>query len=187
MLNRFLISLCLGAFFVPPALHAQSRPTASRRADLQVGGGYVYDESGYNPSALRGFAIYTTLDLTNHLGGEFVFHQADSSKGDQVYERTYEIGPRYHLTYGRFEPYVKAMYGRGVFNFPNGVANLAYNMFSGGVGADVHVLPYLNFRVDYEYQDWLSFPPTGLNPQLVTIGFAYHFPGGLSRGRHYGK
>ena len=77
------------------------------------------------------------------------------------------------------------MYGRGVFNFPNNVANLAYNMFSFGGGTDVRVLRFLNVRADYEYQDWLGFPPSGLKPQLVTFGVAYHFPGELRRGRHF--
>ena len=129
--------------------------------------------------------MYATLDFTNHFGGEFVIHQADSGQGDQLYERTYELGARYFRNYGRLKPYVKAMYGRGVFNFPNNVANLAYNLFTGGAGVDVEVLPYLNVRADYEYQTWLSFPPRGLNPQLLTFGVAYHFPGGLQRGRHY--
>ena len=103
-----------------------------------------------------------------------------------MYERTYEIGPRYVRDYGRFSPYVKAMYGRGVFNFPpQNAANLAYNMFAGGAGVDYRVLPYLNVRFDYEYQDWSSFPPTGLKPQLFTIGAAYHFPGHLRRAEHY--
>lgn len=166
-------------------LSAQAVSTARRRADLQVGVGGVGASSDYNPNKFKGFALYTTLDLTNHYGGEFVFHQANSSEGDQVYERTYEIGPRYHRDYGRFSPYIKAMYGRGVFNFPNNVANLAYNLFAGGAGVDVHILRFLNVRADYEYQTWLSFPPSGLTPQVVTIGVAYHFPGGLQRGRHF--
>jgi hypothetical protein len=77
------------------------------------------------------------------------------------------------------------MYGRGVFNFPNNVANLAYNMFAIGGGTDFSVLPYLNVRADYEYQFWHSFPPQGLNPQVITIGVAYHFPGNLRQGRHF--
>ena len=70
------------------------------------------------------------------------------------------------------------MYGRGVFNFTqNGTttANLAYNMFVGGVGLDYKIIPSLNARADFEYQDWLSFPPNGLTPNVLTIGLAYHF------------
>jgi hypothetical protein len=141
--------------------------------------------SDYTPNNFKGFALYTTYDVTNRWGAEFVFHQANSGLGDKLYERTYEIGPRFHRTYGRVSPYAKVMYGRGVFNFPYDVANLAYNLFAGGVGADVRVLPYLNLRLDYEYQRWLSFPPTGLTPQILTVGVAYHFPGSLKRTRHY--
>ena len=115
-----------------PVVLAQSLPTAKRRADLQVGGGFVLDHSDYEPNEIKGFAFYTTLDLKSHFGGEFVIHQANSNTGDKLYERTYEIGPRYHRDYGRFSPYVKAMYGRGVFNYPNGLANLAYNLFAFG-------------------------------------------------------
>ena len=166
-----------------PQLHAQASPTASRRADLQIGVGFTVGKSDYSLHDYKGGAAYATLDLTNHLGGEFVFHQVDSPDNDQAYERTYEIGPRYYRTYGRFAPYVKAMYGRGVFNFPLGEANLAYNIFAGGGGTDIKILPYLNVRADYEYQRWGSFPPDGLTPQIVTIGVAYHFNGALNAGR----
>ncbi len=184
LLNRLLIVSCLFALGAP-LLYAQSVPTARRRADLQVGVGFVIDNSDYDPQKLKGEAFYTTLDLTNHYGGEFVIHQAKSGNGDQLYERTYEIGPRYHREYGPLSPYIKAMYGRGVFNYPENVANLAYNMFALGAGADLKVLPYLNVRIDYEYQDWHSFPPNGLSPQVITIGVAYHFPGDLKRGMHW--
>ncbi len=183
MLKRLVIVSCLSALGTPILL-AQSLPTAKRRADLQIGGGFVIDNSDYSVT-IKGFAFYTTLDLTSHLGGEFVIHQANSYTGDSFYERTYEIGPRYHREFGRFSPYVKAMYGRGVFNYPNNVANLAYNMFAAGGGMDVKVKPWLNVRGDFEYQDWLSFPPRGLSPTVITIGVAYHFPGELRRGLHW--
>lgn len=164
---------------------AQAVSTASRRADLQVGVGFVVASPDYKPGKLHGVAFYTTLDFTNHLGGEFEIHQANSPNNDDLYQRTYEIGPRYHRDYGIFAPYVKVMYGRGVFNFPFGTANLAYNLFAGGGGVDVHLRPYLNVRADYEYQRWMSFPPNGLTPRVLTIGVAYRFPGQLRRSRHY--
>ncbi len=178
----FLLSIlvCSGS-----ALDGQAVSTASRRADLQVGVGFTDGNSDYSPDHYKGVAAYATLDFTSHLGAEFVVHQVYSPDHDSAYERTYELGGRYFRTYGRFIPYVKAMYGRGVFNFPQNVANLAYNLFTGGGGIDVKVLPYLNVRADYEYQTWLSFPPNGLTPQIVTVGVAYHFPGGLKRGKHY--
>ncbi len=184
MLKHLLTVCCLSAF-ATPFLLGQALPTAKRTLDLQVGGSFVLDNSDYNPSNLKGFGFYISLDRTSHWGGEAEFHQANSNNGDSLYQRTYEIGPRYHRDYGRFAPYLKAEYGRGVFNFPNNVANLAYNMFAFAGGTDFKVKPWLNVRAEYQYQDWLSFPPQGLNPQLITIGVAYHFPGELHRGRHW--
>jgi len=164
--------------------YGQAISTADRRLDFQAGGGFTLVRSDYGVS-LKGFALYTTLDFSSHFGGEFVYHQGRSSNGNHESERTYEIGPRYYRTYGRYKPYVKAMYGRGVFNYPQDVANLAYNLFAVGVGVDYALLNRVNLRGDYEYQRWLSFPTNGLTPMVFTIGVAYHLPGRLERGRHY--
>ncbi len=104
-----------------------------------------------------------------------MFHQVNTPHEDKIYERTYEIGPRYVLRYGRFNPYVRAAYGRGVFNYPNDAANLAYNMFTGAVGVDVQVQRHIYARGEYEVQRWLNFPPHGLQPTVVTLGGAYRF------------
>ena len=119
--------------------------------------------------------MYATLDFSPHLGAEFMFHQVKTQFADGIYERTYEIGPRYVRHYGRFDPFVKVSYGRGVFNFPDDVANLAYNMFTGTAGVDVHVQRHVNVRAEFEVQRWLSFPPHGLQPTLFTLGAAYRF------------
>jgi opacity protein-like surface antigen len=160
-----------------PLARAQSMPTASRLGDLQVGGGFVFASSDYNftPIHLIGGAAYTTFDMRRHWGGEFNFHQNKSTEDSTVYERTYEIGPRIFLARGPFIPYAKVMYGRGVYNFHNSVANVAYNMYTFGGGADIAVRRSLNIRADYEYQTWMEFPITNLHPSVITIGIAYHF------------
>jgi opacity protein-like surface antigen len=166
----------------------QASATATRTLDLQVGGGFNLANSDFETNNMfRGGTIYASADFRHHLGAEIDFHQANSPT-DSVYERTYEIGASYHREYGRFVPYGKVMYGRGVFNFPTfGTiqANLAFNEFSFGGGVDFHLLRFLNLRGDYEYQDWHSFKPNGLTPQVLTIGVAYHFPGGLGKGHRF--
>jgi hypothetical protein len=96
-----------------------------------------------------------------------------------TYERTYEIGPRYVLHLGRFRPYAKGLFGRGVFNYPKvgpGLGgNVAYNVAAGGGGVDYLLTRSINLRVDYEYQHWLGFPPHGLTPAILEIGAAYRF------------
>jgi hypothetical protein len=66
------------------------------------------------------------------------------------------------------------------------LGSLAYNEFLAGGGVDYRLLRFLNVRADYEYETWRGFSSTGgLTPQLLTIGVAYHFPGGLAKGRRF--
>ncbi len=156
---------------------AQSEPTATRVGDLQLGGGFVFAKSNYNfiPINLLGGAFYTTFDMRNHWGGEFDFRQNRATEDSTIYERTYEVGPRIFLARGPFIPYAKVLYGRGVYNFQNNIANVAYNMYVFGGGVDIPVRRSINVRGDYEYQNWMGFPLGTLHPSVVTVGVAFHF------------
>lgn len=158
-------------------VRAQSLPTASRLADLQIGGGFVFARSGFNftPIHLVGESGYATVAVRPHWGGEFDFRNAKATQDSTIYERTYEIGPRILITRGRITPYAKVMYGRGVYNFSRNIANVAYNMYTFGYGADFQILRSINLRGDYEYQNWAGFPLGTLHPSVITIGVAYHF------------
>jgi len=164
--------------------HGQAKYTATRAGDLQLGAGYTNASSDYVPNRIAGYSGYATFDFREHFGAEFDFHQANDPKS-AVYERTYEWGGRYVRRYGndRYRPYVRAMFGRGVFNFPGNVANLAYNMIVGAAGMDIAVRSRINVRAEFEYQDWLSAPgiTNGLTPTLINVGVAYHFPAGNPR------
>lgn len=161
----------------PPSLGAQSLPTASRVADLQIGGGFVYARSAFNftPIHLLGETFYTTFDPRPHWGGEFSFHNAKGSPDSTTYERTYEVGPRVFIHRGRFSPYAKVLIGRGVYNFHNNLANVAYNIYTFGGGADYQITRSINLRGDYELQNWASFPLGTLHPSVITVGAAFHF------------
>ena len=187
MLKTIFFALC---FLALPATAAwgQALPTASRAGDLQLGGGFTvanpdYLNPDYSSSHFKGIALYGDFDFKEHYGIEADFHHISGDPADQLYERTYEIGGRYLRHYGIFAPYIKGMVGRGVFNFPLPAGapsgsqhpNLAYNIYAIGLGVDYRILSYLNGRVEYEYQSWPGFPPTGLQPNLITVGVAYHF------------
>jgi hypothetical protein len=156
-------------------LFAQAIPTASRPADLQIGVGYAAARPDYVLQTFQGLTAYADFGFNLHLGVEAEFHQVNATTGNRIFERTYEIGGRYYRSYGRLNPYVKAMIGRGDLNYPYGQADLSYDMFAGGVGADFILGPCLRIRGEYELQKWRSFPNGGLAPQIVTIGIAYHF------------
>lgn len=166
-------------------LFAQVEPAArGRSVNLQFGSTLNLANPDYGSDTLKGFGFYVTSDFARHLGIEAEFHQLDDPGGKNgIYERTFEAGPRYVWHFGRLDPYAKGMFGRGIFNFPRSpqnpsagsVANLAYNMWAAGFGADYRVKPSVNFRVDYELQQWIGFPPNGLSPRVLGVGVAYHF------------
>jgi len=184
-ISRILLLLCLVSF-TSTRLHAQATPTASAAGVLQIGAMFNLANTDYRPQDFKGYGFYATFDFGRNLGIEGEFHQVnDPNSAENIYERTYEIGPRYVLHYGRFQPYGKILYGRGVFNYPNLVAagetvptptaNLAYNLLAGGIGLDYRALTAMNVRVDYEFQQWVGFPPNGLSPKILGIGVAYRF------------
>ncbi|HEX3571090.1 MAG TPA: outer membrane beta-barrel protein [Acidobacteriaceae bacterium] len=178
-LNRFFGVLIVTAVTLglSQCSFAQGLPTATRAGDLQIGGGFTFARSGYNfvPTHLIGETFYTTFAIRSHWGGEFDFHNVKATEDSTVYERTYEIGPRVFLSRGPLTPYAKLMIGRGVYNFPQNRANIAYNIYTYGGGADLAVRRAINVRLDYEYQNWAGFPLGTLHPSVVTVGVAYHF------------
>jgi hypothetical protein len=176
-----LIPICFAG--VAQTLYGQAEPTATRSGNLQIGGTFDLANSDYAPNRIQGMGFYSVFDFRYHLGFTTEFRQInDSSTSMNIYERTYEFGPRYVLHFGRLEPFVQVMYGRGVFNFPSLVtptgklnANLAYNLGAVGVGADYRLRRSINLRAEYEFQDWMGFPPHGLTPAVLDFGAAYHF------------
>lgn len=196
-MKPFLL-LSLFAAAASPLAFGQALPTASRTADLQVGGGFVWAHSDYVPNDIGGFGFYADYDLFGHYGVEADFHQVRDPNPDELVpsnhflERTYEIGGRYvrHYHRGRFAPYGKVLYGRGVVNFPAHqlfvpggaeiyIDNIAYNIGSFGGGLDYRLRERINLRADFEYQHYFADDPelpNGLSPYLFTFGAAYHFP-----------
>jgi hypothetical protein len=173
MLKRIVTLISLAA--VTSMLHAQALPSSSRVGDLKIGGGFSTADSDYG-DRYNGGGAYFDFDFVPHIGVEGEFHFVKDSS--DLYEKTYEVGGRYFRTYGRFVPYAKLMYGRGVFNFPSvgGYhANLGYNLAAGGVGADYKVKPWLYARADWEYQEWFAFEGSSLTPNILTVGAAYRF------------
>jgi len=179
-----LAILALGMLMISAPLFGQAVPAAKRAGDLQVGGSFNLASPDYGSEKLFGFGVYTTFDWSQHLGVELSFRQLlDPDASRKIYERTYEVGPRYVLHYGRWQPYAKFLVGRSIFQFPSDprhpndgpVANLAYTMWGGGFGVDYLLRPSINLRADYEFQRWGSFPPHGLSPRVLSFGVAYYF------------
>lgn len=178
MRARIALSILLGA--ATPLL-SQAVPTASRAGDAQVGIGYASGRPDYVHQTFPGLTAYADFDLRPHLGVEAEFHDIVTTSGNQMAERTYELGARYLRTYGPLVPYAKGMAGIGQLRYPFGYTTLDYWMFAGAAGLDFKLTPRINLRAEYEFQKWTSFPNGGLQPQIVTFAVAYHFPGTLRR------
>jgi hypothetical protein len=175
VLTRILVFF--GLLGAASMLHAQASPTASRVADLKIGGGFTNSGTDYLSNRVNGGMGYFNYDFRPHLGVEGEFHYINDGPTN-ISQKTYEIGGRYYRTYGKWVPYGKVLYGRGVFNFAQGgvtYANLAYNLVAVGAGVDYKLLPRLYVRGDFEFQNWFGFPNGDLRPNLLTIGAAYHF------------
>ena len=175
--NRLVLAVFVFlALCTAGTVHAQKYfPTATKRADLEVGGGYAFSSPDYSNVRFQGITGFVALDVSPHFGAEFDIHQVNTTGDDNIYERTYELGLRYVRHYGRFNPYIRASYGRGVFNFPYNEANLAYNIFAGAAGVDIRVKRHVYTRIEYEAQDWMKFQGSNLQPDVLTLGAAYHF------------
>lgn len=174
MLNKILVMVSLA--IMPCIMHAQAAPTEKKLGDLQIGAGLDILHPDFSTATIKGYTFYGDFDFLRHFGVEGEFRQSSIGGPASIYERNYLIGPRYVLHYKRLDPYAKFLIGRGVFNYPQNTANLAYNMLSMGGGVDLRVLSHLNVRlVDFEYQRWLGFQNDTLTPTVITFGAAYHF------------
>jgi hypothetical protein len=204
-----LIFTFLAVIASSPLAFGQAKLTATRTGDLQIGGGFVADYPDYTEHKFFGYAIYADLDFSEHFGIEGEFRKAhDTTKttgGGNVpqSQRTIDGGLRYHRTYGKLIPYVKAMYGYGVMQYPpylppasqsvsNGSAG--YQFVAGGGGVDYVLFPHILLRGEMEYQRWFARVdnglgydinaggqgglPNGLTPILFTGGITYRFGSG---------
>jgi hypothetical protein len=90
-------------------------------------------------------------------------------------------GPRYQFNFGNLHPYIKAVGGRGMFQFEKGYfaadSTQYYTVVAGAGGVDYQFSHHFIGRAEFEYQDWVNFKPDQLTPYVATIGIAYRFHG----------
>ena len=199
ILTFFALAACSSVAF------GQARPTATRRGDLQIGGGFEYDFPDYTPDKFYGYNIYGDLDFLEHWGVEGEFRQANdhtvAPNGVTIpqYQRNIEGGARYHRTYVRLVPYAKIMAGLARMEYPpvpgskTPEAFINYGFVAPGGGIDYVVTPHITIRADMEFQMWFAEPdqrlgfdyfagtgglPHGLTPIVYTGGIAWRFGSG---------
>jgi len=164
-----LLTGCLAA---PGAAHAQVAPAAAaggfRLEAGATGSGYYLQ---YGEQKLVGASAFVDADTKHRLGIEGEGRWLEFHKSEDVHVETYSVGLRYHMNFGRFQPYAKGLIGFGDFNFPFNYAHGRYLVATGGGGLDYHWTNRIHFRVvDFEYQDWPQFTYGAMYTAGVSAG-----------------
>ncbi len=169
-----------------PILAAGQSVYEAERAplSLKVGGEFSYFDAaygGYKPMGVTAHVNFSPI-VWDHVGGEAEGRWLILNGSQGFREYNYLAGPVYRITMSEhrtLHPYVKALVGAGVIDFPNNLAYGRYFVMAPGGGVDVSLTPRWRLRADYEYQIWPQAPGIpGLSsgammPNGVTVGFTY--------------
>ncbi|MGD0902109.1 MAG: outer membrane beta-barrel protein [Terracidiphilus sp.] len=130
--------------------------------------GYSLD---YGERKMLGVAAIADADTNRRIGIEgeaqwLIFHQTAN-----VHTTTYLIGPRYHLNFGRLQPYAKGLVGFGRFNYPYNLGQDKDLVIAPGGGVDFRLTRRIRLRLaDFEYQYWPQFHFGALSSYGVSSG-----------------
>jgi hypothetical protein len=151
-----LLAVCLIA---PRVASGQVAPAGDAGGySLIVGATATGDILGYGSRKMLGVAAIADLDTRRRIGLEGEAQWLTFNQTANVHTTTYLAGPRYHLTFGRFQPYVKGLIGFGQFNYPYNLGTDNDFVLEPGGGLDFRVTRRIRIRVaDFEYQIWPQF------------------------------
>ena len=138
-----------------------------------MGGGYVRANPDYSPATFTGWSVFADADLWKNVGLEAKFSHIAGPAADSISETTYEAGLRARVAIGPIVPFLEFTGGLGSFTYSRSSQNGSYGILAGGGGLDLLLTRKFSVRGEYNYQKWGSFPPRGLQPNLVTLGLAY--------------
>lgn len=146
-------------FLIPRAAFCQVAPAGDVGGyNLTVGATATGDILEYGSRKMLGIAAIADLDTRRRIGIEGEAQWLMVHQTANVHTTTYLIGPRYHMTFGRFQPYAKGLIGFGQFNYPYNLGTDNDFVVAPGGGLDFRVTKRIRIRVaDFEYQIWPGF------------------------------
>jgi hypothetical protein len=125
----------------------------------------------YGERKMLGVTGFVDADTRRRLGIEAETRWLEFHQTADVHVETYSIGPRYHMNFGRFQPYAKGQIGFGKFNFPYNYGQGSYLVATGGGGVDFHLHRRIYLRVaDFEYEYWPQFTYGAMSSFGVSTG-----------------
>jgi hypothetical protein len=164
-----LVAACLG---MPAIARSQVLPQASaggfKLSAGATGSGFYLQ---YGERKIAGASAFVDADVNRGLGIEAEGRWLEFHQTEDVHVETYSAGLRYHMNFGRFQPYAKGLIGFGDFNFPLNFAHGRYLVATAGGGLDYHLTHRIHIRVaDVEYQDWPQFTYGAMTSVGVSAG-----------------
>jgi hypothetical protein len=167
-----VFTACLGA---PGMVRAQVLPSANEGGfRLSAGGAASGSYLQYGERKLGGISAFVDAETHHRLGIEGEGRWLEFNQVENVHVETYSIGLRYHMNFGRFQPYAKGLIGFGDLNFPFGYAHGRYLVVTGGGGLDYRWTNRIHFRIpDVEYQDWPQFTYGAMSSVSVSAGVKF--------------
>jgi len=166
----FTLTILLVAAGERSALAQSVEPADAGRAMLSVGvaaSGYTL---GYGDRKILGISAWVDTDSIRRLGFEGEMRRLEYQQTANVHAETYLSGVRYHLNFGRTQPYLKALGGIGHFTFPYNYAKGSYFVIAGGGGLDYKLSRRWTVRADLEYQEWPQFTYGPMNSLGANVG-----------------
>ena len=166
---RVALAICLGW---TSAAHAQVVPAANRGGLIVTVGAMGTGESlQYGNRRMLGMTGFVDADTRRKFGIEAEARMLEWNQTANVHLETYSIGGRYHMNFGRWQPYAKGLVGLGYFNFPYNLATGSYMVITGGGGVDYRLNRRIYFRAaDFEFQDWPQFTYGAMTTTSVSTG-----------------
>jgi hypothetical protein len=162
----------MACLWAAPGARGQVLPSAmSGGFRLSAGGtasGYYLQ---YGARKLGGASVFVDAESHRRLGIEGEARWLEYHQVEDVHVETYSAGLRYHMNFGRFQPYAKGLIGFGDFNFPFSFAHGRYLVVTGGGGLDYRLTDRIRLRLpDVEYQDWPQFTFGAMSSVGVSAG-----------------
>jgi hypothetical protein len=163
------LAVCLGGTC---AARAQVVSDAERGGLIVTVGAMGTGETlQYGNRHMLGITGFVDAETHRSFGLEAEARMLEWHQTTDVHLETYSIGGRYHLNFGRYEPYAKGLVGLGYFNFPYNLATGSYMVVTAGGGVDIRLNRRIYFRAaDFEYQDWPQFSYGAMSTASVSSG-----------------
>jgi len=171
--NVFFELLALALLLASASVfHAQVVP-AGRQGTLKLSAGVIGsgDTFQYGSRKMLGVGGFVDAETTGHFGIEAEGRWVEFHQTANVHAETYSIGGRYHLGFGRWQPYAKGLVGFANFNYPYNYAQGRYLVITAGGGVDFHLTHRIYLRAaDFEYQNWPGFTYGSMNTMNASVG-----------------